>query len=142
MANAANITGWIAYAAARGDTVVNDAASQAALQRAIDFIQYRYIANLLPGYDDTLSVVEPATYEAAKIELATAGFFSGTYTPDQRKVMTKVEGIAWTPVGGGKGGIEDAMPTSTLIQAMFDPYLADNRAPSFSLMAVGQHMRA
>lgn len=134
---AATVTGWIAYALARGDVVEDDADTAAALVRAQDYIKYRYVARLLPGYDETLAVVEPATYEAAKLELATPGFWSKTYTPDERKVLTGVEGIKWTVIGGGKGGFQDASPTSSLIEAMFDPYIYDSRGPHFALRSIG-----
>ena len=67
---AVTIANWITYAAARGLIVANVAASQEALQRAQDFILYRYVANLRAPYDETLAVIEPATYEAARLELA------------------------------------------------------------------------
>lgn len=134
---AATVAGWITYAAARGLTVADDTASAQALQRGVDHIKYRYVSRLLPGYDDALAVIEPATYEAAKIELATPGFFAKTYTPDQQKVLTGVEGIKWTPITGGKGGFEDATPASTRIESMFDPYVSDRRGPHFAFRAVG-----
>lgn len=134
-----SLAGWRAYATARGDnapTAAADPVAQAALVRASDHIQYRYVANLQPGYDDTLSVVEPATYEAAKIELAKPGFFSKTYTPSQQKVLTEVKGIKWTVVGEGSKTY-GAQPTSTLIEAMFAPFIFDRDAPGFMLMSVG-----
>ena len=133
----ATVAGWITYAADRGDTVADDAASAAALVRGMDHIAYRYLNRLLPGYDETLAVVEPATYEAAKIELATPGFFAKTFTPDQQKVLTGVGSIKWTPIGGDMGGFEAATPASTLIEAMFDPYVTDRRGPHFAFTALG-----
>lgn len=136
---AATVAAWITYAGLRGDTVANDADSEAALVRAQDYIAHRYLNRLLPGLDaDTLAVVEPATYEAAKLERATPGFFTKTFTPDQQKVLTEVKGIKWTPVTGGKGGFEDATPVSTLIEAMFDPYVTDRRGPFYGFMTVGK----
>lgn len=134
-----SLTDWRAYALARGNTAPTDATddvAEAALVRASDHIQYRYVANLLPGYDDTLSVVEPATYEAANLELATPGFFSKTYTPDQQKVLTGVGNIKWTVIGDGSSTY-GAAPTSTLINAMFEPYVFDRDKPSFMLQSIG-----
>ena len=128
----ATVADWIAYASARGDTVADNAASAAALVRATDHIAYRYLNRLLPGVDaTTLAVVDPATYEAAKIELATPGFFTVTFSPDQQKTLTGVGDIKWTPVAGGKGGFESATPVSTIIAAMFDPYVTDRDGPYF-----------
>ena len=135
----ATVTDWITYASARGDTVVDNAASAAALVRATDHIAYRYLNRLLPGLDaTTLVVVDPATYEAAKRELATPGFFSVTYSPDQQKTLTGVGDIKWTPVAGGKGGFESATPVSTIIAAMFDPYVTDRDGPYFEFATLGR----
>jgi len=81
-------------------------------------------------------VVEPATYEAANLELATPGFFTKTYTPDQRKVLTAVDDIKWTVVGGGSSTY-GAQPVSTLIEAMFEPYIIDRDAPGFMFASIG-----
>ncbi|MDO8912303.1 MAG: hypothetical protein Q8N10_03335 [Phenylobacterium sp.] len=104
--------------------------------RASDHILYRYVANLLPGYDDTLSVVEPATYEAASLELATPGFFARTYTPAEQKVLTGAGSIKWTVIGDASASYA-ASPASTLIEAMFAPYIGDRDAPQFMLRSVG-----
>lgn len=139
MAEYGSLADWRAYALARGDTAPTDAldpVAQAALLRASDHIRYRYVANLLPGYDETLEVVESATYVAASLELATPGFFSKTYTPGEQKVLTEVKGIKWTVVGDSSKSYA-AAPTSTLIDAMFGPYLCDREAPGFMLRAVG-----
>ena len=123
-----SIGGWRAYALERGDSAPTDAtdeAATAALVRASDMIQYRYVANLASGYDKTLAVVEPATYVAASLELATPGFFSATYTAAQQKVLTEVSGIKWQVVGKPDGAFA-SVPTSTIIEAMFAPYLGIN----------------
>lgn len=133
-----SLTDWRAYAAARGNqapTSADDAVAEAALVRASDHIRFRYVANLLPGYDETLAVIEPATYEAALLELATPGFFTKTYTPGQQKVLTQAGDIKWTVVG--KAGANAATPTSTLIEAMFAPYLIDPDAAGFMIMSIG-----
>lgn len=135
---AADLAGWRAYAAARGNqapTAADDAVAEAALLRGTDYIQYRYVANLLPGYDGTLAVVEPATYEAANLELATPGFFTKTYTPGEQKVLTEVKGIKWTVIGdASKPG--SAQPASTLIEAMFAPYIGDADAFGYAVLVV------
>lgn len=139
MAGYGTLNGWRGYAAARGDTAptaASDADANAALLRASDHIKYRYVANLLPGYDESLEVVEYATYVAASIELATPGFFSKTYTPGEQKVLTEVKGIKWSVVGDASKSYA-AQPTSTLIDAMFAPYIADKDEPGFMLRAVG-----
>lgn len=130
---------WRAYAAARGNDAPTDATDEvagAALLRASDHIKYRYVANLLPAYDDTLEVVEPATYEAANLELATPGFFTKTYTPSQQKVLTQADDIKWTLVGGASKTY-GATPTSTLIDAMFEPYTSDRDAAGFMFASIG-----
>lgn|GEM_PF-729221 len=141
-----DLASWRAYAAARGDnapTAADDADATAALVRASDYIRFRYVANLLPGYDTTLQptgydypLVDEATYIAASYELATPGFFSKTYTEADRKVLTEVKGIKWTVTGKGEG-IYANSPTATLIEAMFDPYIEDDSPPYFGFKSVG-----
>lgn len=140
------IAGWRAYALARGDskpTEATDANATAALTRASDYIRFRYVAILLPGYgiDFTpagydMPLVEEATYIAASYELATPGFFSKTYTASEQKVLTEVKGIKWT-VTGDSSKTYAAMPTSTLIAAMFEPYTSDPDVPGYMLMSIG-----
>lgn len=118
----ATVEGWIAYAAERGDTVTNDAASAAALVRGKDYIAYHY-QNRFGGavtVDETL--IDAAIYEAAKAELAEPGFWSKTYAPDQQKVLTKVGEIQWT-MRGNASGSDAATPVSTKIEAMLRPYM-------------------
>jgi hypothetical protein len=119
------VAGWITYAAARGVTVADTAASAAALQRAADYIRYHYVAQFLPPHDETAPEVEPATYEAAAYELAEPGFFAKTYTPAQQKVLTGVEGIRWTVTGStdSADAWANAAPTVTKVAAMLDPYM-------------------
>jgi hypothetical protein len=140
------LAGWRAYAAARGDsapTDAQDAVATAALVRGSDMIRVRYVANLLPGYDATftppgsdLPLVEEAAYIAASIELTKPGFFAKTYTAAEQKVLTEVKGIKWT-VTGEASGTYAAMPVSTLIEALFEPYITDRDAAGFMLQAVG-----
>lgn len=117
-------------------TDATDALATAALVRASDYVKYRYVANLSPGYDDTLDIVELATYEAALLELGTVGFFSKTYTPSQQKVLTGAGTIRWTVVGDSSKTYS-ASPVSTIIEAMFEPYIIDRDKPGFYIEAVG-----
>jgi hypothetical protein len=120
---AATVAGWIAYAADRGTTVADDADSAAALVRATDYVTRYYVPMFGAGYDIDSPNVEPAIYEAANLELATPGFFSKTYTPDQQKVLTEVKGIKWTVTGGDVTGLDAATPKSTMIEALLRPYM-------------------
>ena len=117
---AATVANWIAYAQARGDSVEAGVASEAALVRAQDYIAHHYLNRTARTVPE--EVQDNATYEAAKLELATPGFFSKTYTPDQQKVLTKVDGIEWT-VRGEASGAEAATPVSTKIEGMMYPYI-------------------
>ena len=83
----------------------------------------------MPGYDiatvpagSDLPLVEEATYIAAALELTTPGFFAKTYTAAEAKVLTEVKGIKWT-VTGKAGDAHSYMPSSSLIDALFAPYL-------------------
>jgi hypothetical protein len=141
-----SLAGWRAYAEARGNsapTSAEDGVATAALVRGSDMIRLRYVANLLPGYDATftpagfdLPLVEEAAYIAASLELATPGFFSKTYTEAEQKVLTGVGPIRWT-VTGNASGTYAAMPVSTLIDALFWPYITDPDAAGFMLRSVG-----
>lgn len=122
------LVGWRAYALERGNsapTDATDALANAALVRATDYIKYNYVAYFMAGYDETLPVVELATYEAAGYELTTPGFFSITFTPAQQKVLTEIDGIKWTPVDNTDSieAFNNASPTSTRIDAMLRRYL-------------------
>lgn len=115
------VADWIAYAADRGLTVADDAASTQALVRASDYIRTRYVLRFLADYDDTAPEVEEATYIAAAFELETPGFWATTYTPSQVKVLTGVGSIKWTPVASGKGDADEMLPTSPAIEALLVP---------------------
>jgi len=140
------IEGWRAYALARGDnapTAAENAAATAALVRASDYIRFRYAANLLPGYGidytpagSDLPLVEEAAYIAASYELATPGFFSKTYTAAEQKVLTEVKGIKWTVTGDSSKSYA-AFPTSSLIDALFLPYINDRDASGFMFRSIG-----
>ena len=140
------IAGWCAYALARGDnapTAASDGDATAALVRGSDMIRLRYVPLLLSGYGvdfvppgSDLPLVEEASYIAAGYELATPGFFSKTYTESEQKVLTEVKGIKWT-VTGKTDGVHSAMPSSSLIDALFWPYISDPDAAGFMFMSVG-----
>ena len=122
---AATLEGWIAYAALRGLTVADEPASEQALVRGTDYIRFNYVAQFLPGYDETSPYVDDATYEAAALELATPGFWTSTFTPSQQKVLTGVGEIRWTVTGSSdsNNAWTNASPTSTKIAAMLAPYM-------------------
>lgn len=113
------IEGWIAYAALRGLVVVNEPASVQALQRASDYIRTRYVLRLAPSFDENSAETVEATYIAAEYELTTPGFWSSTFTPSQTKVLTKVEGISWTPVASSLKGSDAMLPMSPAIDSLF-----------------------
>ena len=119
---AATVVGWIAYAALRGDTVADDQASAAALVRGQDYIDLHYVNRFGSAVRVDEKVVERAIYEAAKLELATPGFWSKTYTPNQQKVLTAVGEIKWT-VRGDTSGPDASTPVSTKIDSMLRPYM-------------------
>lgn len=118
----ASVANWITYAAARGDTVADDASSAQALVRAQDYIAYHYQNRFGSEVTVDADILDAATYEAAKLELATPGFFTKAYTPDQQKVLTEVSGIKWT-LRGDASGSDAATPVSTKIEAMLRPYM-------------------
>ena len=140
------IAGWRAYATARGNgapALADDADATAALTRASDMIRLRYVPNLLPGYgvDFTppghdLPLTEEAAYIAAGYELATPGFFSRSYTAAEQKVLIQVQSIRWQ-VTGDASKTYAAMPVSTLIEAMFEPYTINRDDNGFLLMSIG-----
>ena len=86
------------------------------------------VANLC-GYDialvpigSELPIVEEAAYIAASLELATPEFFSRTFTAAESKVLVEVKSIKWQVVGKTEGAYA-YMPSSSLIDALFGPYL-------------------
>ena len=93
--------------------------------------------HFLSGYDATSDYVEEATYEAASLELATPGFFTATYTAQERKVLTEVKGIKWTVVQGEADRAEawaNATPVSTRIESMLSPYMSTRRRVGFTVL--------
>jgi hypothetical protein len=142
-----DLAGFRSYATSRGivaPTAASDALATAALVRGSDHVRMRYVANLLPAYpaDFTppghdLPLSEEAAYIAASFELATVGFFSKTFTASEQKALTQVGNIRWT-VTGSASGVYAAMPTSTSIHALFEPYVIDRDANSFSFLSIGR----
>ena len=142
-----DLTGFRAYALERGDSAPTDASdtlATAALVRGSDMIRLRYLPNqIAAGYasdftpdGSDLPLTEEAAYIAASLELATPGFFSKTFTASEQKVLTEVKGIKWTVVGKADG-IYAAMPVSTLIEALFEPYALDRNADGFMFKSIG-----
>jgi len=119
----ATIAGWIAHAAAAGDTVADDAASASALVRGQRHVTRSYVNYFMSPYGATSDGVDDAVYEAATLELATPGFWSQTFTPDQQKALTKVDTIQWTLRDSGLQGAAAATPVSTVIDALLRRYM-------------------
>lgn len=116
------IAGWRDYATARGNAGpagATDADATAALVRASDYIRTRYVLRMSVA-DDNASVVE-ATYIAASIDLASPGFWAKTFTANDAKVLTKVEGLQWTPTDAGVTGTDAFLPMSPAIDALMRP---------------------
>ena len=111
----ANVSDWITYAAQEGTPVVAGDPADQALFRAARYIRTRYLMRTGMEAADALAV--EATYIAAGYELTTPGFWSTTYTPAQQKVLTKVDDLSWTAVGGASGS-DAALPTSPAIEAL------------------------
>lgn len=142
-----DLTGFRAYALARGDSAPTNASetlATAALVRGSDMIRLRYLPNLIaagyasdftPGGSD-LPLTEEAAYIAASLELATPGFFSKTFTASEQKALVQVDKIRWQ-VTGDASGTYAAMPVSTLIDALFEPYVLDRDANGFYFRSVG-----
>ena len=134
------------YHADRGNnapTEATDALATAALVRGSDMIRLRYVPLMLSGYGvdfiptgSDLPLVEEASYVAAGLELETPGFFSKTWTAAEQKVLTEVRGIKWT-VTGNASGTYAAMPVSTLIDALFWPYISDPDDEQFFFRSIG-----
>jgi len=137
---AVTLSGWRSHASLRGNEAPADAdddLANPALVRAGDYIEHRYVANLRAPYTAASleALVDKATYEAASLELATPSFFTKTFTPSQQKVLTQVDAIKWTSTGSASGTYAE-FPTSTLIDAMFEPYINDRDGPSFGVWSL------
>lgn len=117
-----NIAGWRAYALDRGNSAPTDAADtlvSPSLQRASDYIRTRYVIRL--GLSATDETVVEATYIAAAYDLDNPGFWATAFTPSEATVLTKVEGISFTPidVGSSDAGLDQMLPVSPAIDALF-----------------------
>ena len=137
------IADWRTYAEERGSsapTNADDADATAALVRASDYIKYEYVSRLTSGYDETLDVVELATYEAANHELTTVGFWVKAFTPSEQRIVTRVGEISFQPVGESTGKVGFSTPRSTLIERMFAPYVTareGEEGAGFIMQSVG-----
>ena len=57
-------------------------------------------------------------------------------SPAQQKVLTGVDKIRWTVTGDASNKYAQA-PVSTLIEAMFEPYVRDLNDAQFRFMSIG-----
>lgn len=131
-----DLAGFRAYHVARGNgapTNASDPDATAALVRAWDYVTAHYVTRLAAAYDETLPELETAAYIAAGQELSTPGFFAKTYTADDRKVLTRLDAIAWTPVDGGDT-VDGMVPRSTLIEALLRPYMTASGVTGFMVV--------
>lgn len=113
------VADWQAYASARGNdapAAATPADASAALERASDYIRTRFV--LPQGLDGAAENVIEATYIAASLELATPGLFGGAFGLDDRVVLTKVQGIEWTPLPGANDELRPVVPA---IEALLKP---------------------
>ena len=110
-----NVTALIAYAAARGTVIADDAATLQALVRASDYIQFTYLDG--SGCTAESANVAEATYEAAMAEVATPFFWTKTFTPADQKVLVGVGDIKWQVTGDATAG-GASIPRSTKIETM------------------------
>lgn len=127
------IAAWRAYATERGVSAPTDASDEsatAALVRAGDYITHNYVRYFYEDYTVDSPYVEDATYEAALLELNTAGFFSATYTPGKQKILSKVEGISWTVVDSDASR-PTYVPVSTAVDQMLRHYMRRNFVVGF-----------
>lgn len=107
---------WIDYAADRGLTVPDDAASAQALVRASDYIRTRYVLPRAPEYDDPENaVVVEGTYIAAQYELTKPGFFAATVTPGRQ---VKSAGAGPAKVDFFEGSSAYAMDATKIVAAI------------------------
>jgi len=109
------VTALIAYAAARGTVIADDAATLQALVRASDYIQFTYLDG--SGCTAESPNVASATYEAAMAEVVTPFFWTKTFTPADQKVLVGVGDIKWQVTGDATAG-GASIPRSTKIETM------------------------
>jgi hypothetical protein len=138
-----------AYHTARGNSTWTgtDALKEAALTRATQWLDGRYNSRwpgtrwklrlqaldwprvdaldrdgTLIDADEIPVEVINATCEAALRELTTPGILSPDITPGTVKVLTKVEGIQWTPLRGG-AGVQEMTLTITAVDRALAPII-------------------
>lgn len=130
-----DLTAFRTYQAARGNqapSTASDADATAALVRASDYIMTNYVLRFADQHKDPPpDAVLASAYIAAGIELGKPGFFSATYTPDQRKALVAVGDIKWQVVGDASGG-DGVTPVSNQIDALLKPYLRADRGGLFA----------
>lgn len=133
------VAGWITYAAERGTTIEDNAASSAALVRASDYIELNYVQNFASGYDATSPGVEQAAYIAAALELASPGALSKTTDPSTLgKVLTKVDSIQWTVPAGAIPSRTEARsaPVNSTIEALLRKYMGGSAVGGLGMVVV------
>lgn len=124
------LAGFRAYHTERGEaapTSASDADATAALVRGSDHVRLFYVMRMATAPDPVPDAFAEAAYEAGLLELNDAGFFSTTFTPHERKTLTQVDSIRWTPISGGTRGDEGAMPVSLKVEAILRPYIGASR---------------
>lgn len=144
-----DLSSFRAFATARGNSApanASDADATAALVRASDYIQARYISNfrsncsggdVAEGYDP-LTLAEVGAYIAASFELDTPNFFNQTYTPSQQKALTAAGSIKWTVVGDKANGTFAASPTLTLLEALYYNCVTDVDRAAAGFWSLGE----
>ncbi len=137
------------FATARGNSApvaASDADATAALVRATDYIQLRYVnlfrtgcsgTDIATGYN-LLTLAEVGAYIAAQFELTTADFFNQTYTPSQQKALTGAGSIRWTVVGDKANGAFSSSPTSTLLESLYFDCVRDPNRVMAGAWSVGE----
>ena len=122
------VAAWIAYAALRGLTVTDSAASAQALVRASDYIRTRYVLPRAPEYDDpdNETVVE-GVYMAAKYELANPGFFAAVVTPSRQ---VKSAGAGPARVDFFEGSTSYGMDATKIVSAIDALFSRNSMTPA------------
>lgn len=132
------LEGWRSYAEQRGNTkprTASDELATAALLRASDYIRVYYAKpNSVDTIDPPADYVE-CTYVIASYELDTPNLFTVVTTEraSGNKVLTKVEGIEWTPVSPymPAPGKKSYIPVSSFVEAL----IGGNTGPVTAFMA-------
>lgn len=123
----ADVDGLRDYATARGypaPALASESDAEAALARASDYILVEFVPWFADGFDETAPNVDLAIYEAALSELnadgtlKTGSFWGSVVLPADRKMLTSVGPISWTPVAGSI----NFAPFSSRIEALLKGY--------------------